>query len=134
MAKIYAPPAHLPPPPFDWKRSYEEYEKQCSAWVEQLRTLAKGQPRPAASDPDLIGEVVSFQVADSHAQYIVWATAPTLALIHLPLGDGYAIPDAHARGLSITDIRAMVLRERRIRELFAQKVPGGPKQDDLSAG
>lgn len=125
MAKVYAPPEHLPPPVFDWKRPYADYEQKCSAWVQQLRDLAKAQPRAKASDPELIGEVVSFHVADGYAQYLVWATAPTLSLIHLPLGDGYSIPAAHARGLNVADIRDMVAREQRFRELIAQKTADG---------
>lgn len=66
----------------------------------------------------LTGEVVRFPIADGYAQYMV---ADANTLIHLPLGDAWQIPGPHARGLRISDIKAMVERDRKRAELWKRK-------------
>jgi hypothetical protein len=66
----------------------------------------------------LTGQIVRFPVADGAAEYMIMNGT---SMLHLPLGDAWQIPDAHARGIRITDIRNELDRSRKIRELFAQK-------------
>lgn len=71
----------------------------------------------AAIDQD---RIVRFQVADGYACYYVKSFKP-LVLQLIPAGDAYQIPAAHMRGLRLDDIREMIEREKRLRELFSRK-------------
>jgi hypothetical protein len=108
MAKIYAAPESVPVPEFDPDATMEQWDAADAAYIEAVRRLA---PKGTGKNADLVGAVVGFGVADGSAQYMVWRTSP-LELVHLPLGDAYQIPAAHARGLRLSDIRQMVERER----------------------
>lgn len=113
MAKVYAAPAGFETPNIgvgaDWQAEEARY-------IERLATEA----RRHAANNGLVGEVVRFHVADGYAQYLVWSTSP-LQLIHLELGDCWQIPEAHARGLNLSDIRALVERDKPLKKLFAEK-------------
>lgn len=121
MAKIYRAPEGFEAPSFndffseDGRYDREADDRLTSAYLDRLATWCRSR-----SSDDLVGEVVRFQIADGYAQYMVMSHRP-LALIHLDLGDAWHIPEAHARGLNLSDIRSMVDRERRIAELFAAK-------------
>ena len=65
-------------------------------------------------------EVLSFGVADSYAHYLVVKRKP-LTLQHIYYMDGYQIPAAHVRGLTLADVDDMLRREKAMRELFASK-------------
>lgn len=62
----------------------------------------------------LTGEVIRFGVGDGYAMYMVMNGTK---IMHLPLGDAWQIPDAHARGLRVAE---EVKRERAWRELFSK--------------
>lgn len=68
----------------------------------------------------LTGEVVRFPVGDGAAVYMV-AEGSTTFLVHCPIGDAWSIPEAHARGLRKSDIRDMIRREQRMRDLFSRR-------------
>jgi len=55
----------------------------------------------------LVGSVVRFGVADGYAQYMIASEKP-LTLVHLHFGDGYQIPEAHIRGLRLSDLRKQI--------------------------
>src|SRR3990172_1715372 len=104
MATVYSPPKGFEAPAI----TMEDYRDQRweaieAEYIERLAACARDVQ---CSEPDpIIGKVVRFPYADGYAQYLVWSVRP-LQLVHLDLGDGWAIPDAHARGLRLTDIRA----------------------------
>lgn len=105
--KVYSIP--IPPPKFSSERS--EYVKAEAAYITAVRDyVRKRKPGNA-----LVGEVVKFQVADGYAQYMV---ASGTELIHLELGDAYAIPEAHARGLRLADIKQMIARDKAFAALW----------------
>ena len=109
MATIYSPPPGFEPPiitPDDYKE--HRWEAIESEYIERLAQDAR---RTTPANP-LVGKVVHFPIADGYAQYMVWRTKP-LQLMHLNLGDGWSIPDAHARGLRLADVRTMIENERR---------------------
>ncbi len=119
MAKVYAAP--LDPP--DW----EEYEDDNGRFdIQKMTAVDAGYISALAEKArtewsgDLVGEVVRFPHADGYAVYMVWSQKP-LRLIHLNLHDGYAIPEAHERGLTLSDIRKEVERSRAMAELFGRK-------------
>lgn len=106
MAKVYSIPDDFPPvPEIGIRATAQEWMKAENEWKSRLAQYVRGR-NPSCK---LAGKVVSFYVADGSAQYMVWTTKP-LALLHLPLGDAYQIPDAHARGLRVSDIKDQVKR------------------------
>ncbi|TJY57139.1 hypothetical protein E4T66_17155 [Sinimarinibacterium sp. CAU 1509] len=111
MATVYRAPSEFPPPKLDFSSGFNSgfaaYQKAEDEYIARLATAARAQ-RPTV---DLVGEVVRFQIADGYAQYMVWSTRP-LQLVWLELGDAYAIPEAHARGLRLSDIKQLVSMER----------------------
>lgn len=117
--KVFNPPLAVKIPdwnPATWQADEAAYK------VELAETMRKG----GWTGP-LTGEVVSFPRADGYAQYMVVDPPPktrgaATSLIHLPLGDAWHIPEAHARGLRKSDIVAMVERDRKMAELFANRV------------
>jgi hypothetical protein len=102
MATVFSPPKGFDPPEWDPKKSFQEHQKAEDDYVQKLADALKAQ-RPG----NLVGRVVSFPIADGCAQYMVASEKP-LQLVHLPLGDAWQIPAAHARGLRLSDIRQML--------------------------
>jgi hypothetical protein len=116
MATAFAPPEGFEPPQITLDNMRDgSYEREEAAFLERLADRAKMN----GTSP-LLGEVVRWQRADGYAQYMVWQTNP-LQLIHLDLLDGYSIEPALIRGLRVADIRDMVERAARMRELFSRK-------------
>lgn len=121
MATIYAPPADLPSVPDfsdfkdeDGRIDFNAHLEAERDWVELVQDAAR-----KAHTGNLVGEIVRFGVADGAAEYVVWKHAP-LQLVHLPIGDAWNIPEAHARGLRLADVRALVEQSRRYSEIFGQ--------------
>ena len=108
MANVYAPPEGFESPNIDrsgdWQKQEQDYIEGLKNWCKEH---GKGTSR---------GEVVRFPVGDGYAQYMVFSGS---ALIHLPLGDAYQIPEAHSRGLRAKDIAALIERGRRVKALFS---------------
>lgn len=120
MAKVYAPPAGFDPPDFEDSLVDGRYDMKLddqlhNDYFDRLSAEAK-----RLNSGDLVGEMIHFPVADGAAQYMVWKQKP-LQLIHLPVHDAWQIPEAHARGLNVTDVRAMVQSDKRLAELFGRK-------------
>lgn len=118
MATIYLAPKGFEAPRLTIEDYRERrYEAISEAYVARLAAEArKGQPH---ADP-LIGRVVRFPIADGYAEYIVWRLRP-LQLVKVELGDAWDIPNAYARGLRVSDIRAQVEAEDRLRAYFKER-------------
>ena len=71
-------------------------------------------------DGEVVGGVISFQVCDGYAMYLVTKDKP-LTLRHIDWLDGYCIPDAHVRGLRIQDVRDRLMCEKRLRDIFSKR-------------
>lgn len=120
MATVYAPPASVGEPPEmpayhpdgDYLTRWRLHEAGCEAYLQAIQDEAR-----KANKGDLVGEVVRFGMADGHAIYVVWSQRP-LSLVHVPIFDAWQIPEAHARGLRVKDIRAAVKRDK-----FRAKAP-----------
>jgi hypothetical protein len=89
----------------------ERETAKIAAWAADFRAKHEG---------DTVGEVLRWPRADSHAEYMVVSESP-LKLIHMSICDAWTIEPALIRGLRLTDVRAMVERERAMRELFASR-------------
>jgi hypothetical protein len=111
MAQVYATP--IPAPDFNdamvsGRFNDQRYRKLNAAFIEQCRDWLKqnGYTSPLA------GKIVRFPVADGYAEYMIVSLRP-VTLMHLPFGDSYQIPEAHARGLRASDLRELVEREEK---------------------
>lgn len=109
MAKIWALPEGFEPPDFGEYISAPggfapggPWDQACKAFEDALAAEAKSH-----NTGDLVGRVIRFPVADGQASYMVWKQKP-LELVYVPLVDNYQIPEAHARGLRVADVRKMV--------------------------
>ena len=108
MATIIRHPAVAgDPPAFNPDLPLNERHDADWAWIAKVQALAKAQ----ADNPDVVGELVSFPVADGYANYVVWRAKP-LRLVHLPVGDAWRIDDATARGLRLSDLEWQFRRNR----------------------
>jgi hypothetical protein len=95
----------------DWDNYDAEYEKGLA----EFREWAK-----KCSSDKLAGETISFPVADGYAVYGIVREKP-LHLCYINHGDCWQIPDAHLRGLRLTDVRQMVKRDKAMKDMFARK-------------
>lgn len=86
---------------------------------EQLEQLKQLRAASAESD-ELVGTILSFQVADGYAYYEVTGTDP-LTIVHLDVLDGYAVHPALIKGLDEDDVREQKEYDRRLLSLFAGK-------------
>lgn len=125
MTTVYRHPDYFPDPPrfedfltpggkhhYDFAAHYEAEEQ----WVRDLQAEA----RRANPKADLAGETIYFPMGDGKAVYVMWSNS---SMVHCPIGDSWSIPDAHARGLRVRDIRDMIRSDKALREIF-----GGGKQ------
>lgn len=120
MATVYATPAGFDPPDFmealvDGRYDHELDDRIHAEYIARLAVEAR-----STSTGALVGEIVRFQIADGYAQYMVWKEKP-LTLVHLAIHDAWSIPEAHARGLRLADVRGMVERDRALSDLFSRK-------------
>ena len=120
MAKVYATPEGFDPPDFaasivDGRYNMAKDDEIHADYIERLAEYCR-----SVNSGDLVGEVVRFPIADGCATYMVWAHRP-FALLHLPIHDAWSIPEAHARGLRLSDIRDEIKRSKRIADLFSRK-------------
>jgi len=116
MATAYSAPEGFEPPALNMDDFRDgSWQAKEDAYIQRLADRAKMN-----GTNELLGEVVRWQRGDGYAQYMVWQTSP-LELIHLQLGDAWSVEDALIRGVRVSDIRAMVEQDKRMREFFARK-------------
>ena len=118
MAKVYSHPYEINTPDFneafiDGRFSVEKMTELDNRFIEECRAWV----RDAGYRHKLTGQIIRFGVADGQAQYMILNGT---SIMHLPLGDGYQIPEAHARGLRAKDMAAMVDYEKRMKELWGK--------------
>lgn len=106
---------HKPEFKGDLRAGLKAYDEAEAAYIKELRDRAKRNGRSS-----ILGEVIRFGVADGYAQYVVWRSSP-LELIHVATGDAWHADRILLRGLTVTDVKDMVARDRRIAELFSKK-------------
>jgi hypothetical protein len=119
MGKVYAPPAEIQPPEYDYSKGFdfEEHERRDNEYVQRVidYCIAEGSG-------DSKGKEINFGVGDGYARYIVFSTKPVV-LIHLAVGDGWQYQYAHR--LTAKDIA----EEIRHKEAWA-KIPAMQLQHD----
>lgn len=110
MAKVFRAP--IDPPEFGDMSNYFE---RCTKYERELSELAKSN----GTNP-LLGEILRWQRGDGYANYMVWNIRP-LELIWLESGDAWSVEEALIRGLNLNDVKGMVERDSRMREIFGGK-------------
>lgn len=101
-ATLVAPP--FDPPEINYSRG-DDWRKIEQDYTDRLAMRARARNEV---DPNhLVGRIVRWQRADGYASYMVWQVSP-LKLIHLDLGDGYAVEGALLRGLTLAEVKRMV--------------------------
>lgn len=95
MAKVYGGVEGLELPEFK-AGDYDAYEKLCVQYEADIVKWCKEN----SNCPDA-GEVIGFTVGDGKAMY---AILDYRTLIHIGTHDGYALSDAHERGLRKADL------------------------------
>jgi hypothetical protein len=116
MATIYATPEGYDAPTIDayfvdGKFDLEEMKRVEDEFIDNLRQWCKDH-----GNGPLCGEIYRHNVADGFAQYMVFAHKPRFSLIFMPLGDAYQLPEAHERGLRVSDVKRSIA----FRNLFAE--------------
>ena len=102
----------------DWEEQHKrdaEYFAEVKRLCQVTRTPGNGH---AKDDSDLVGEIVKWHRGDGYALYAVVNTEP-LELAWVPFGDRWTVEPALIRGLILDEVRDMVERERRLREVFS---------------
>lgn len=80
--------------------------------VESLREEAPDNP-----EEEIVGAILSFNVADGKALYRVVNDDP-VQLQHLSLGDNYTIPDAQIRGMQKEHVISKIKQQNKLAEIF----------------
>lgn len=117
MATVYAAPEEITwEMPKEWGRdvlgkSLNEYEEKVRAWIKE---------NTACKDP-IVGEIVKTGVADGYACYMVASTKP-LQLIHMEYLDAWHADRVWLRGLRLSDVRAMVERDKNFASIFGSNL------------
>lgn len=112
MAKVFNPPSSIPQPEFDFKE-FNNYLKGCDEYRAKLKAYVterkKGQ---------YIGEIITFNVADGYAEYMVASLSP-VELIHIPLGDAWQSENAHL--MTAKAIKEKIEQQKKLAKIFGGK-------------
>lgn len=98
-------------PKIDYDKMYKEEDAWLQAALQRTYDLPEGE---------IVGAVINFPVADGRAWYLVTKDKP-LTLQHVDIGDAYAIPNAHVRGLNRDDVLQQVNSIRAWHRLVEKK-------------
>lgn len=129
MATVYQAPEGFDPPEFTIESTRAPkggtiddapYYRDSEAYIARLAAEARQIAKIEGKEDPIIGEVVRWGRGDGYAQYMIWRARP-LQLIHLDLIDGYHVEPELIRGLRIGDVRQMVERDKKLREMFARR-------------
>jgi len=95
--------------------SYANWRKHVgdtiALWQEHWRSKNQGE---------LVGETLSWPVADGKATYMVISQKP-LILAHMYIGDGYQVPAPMIKGVDIEYVKEVLGRQQTIAELKNKK-------------
>ena len=103
--------------PHDWSLPYDRV-KADKQYNEGLKAAADAAR--AKNPGDMVGETLSWQIADGYATYMVVKQKP-LMVAHVDAGDGYQVDPIMIRGLRLSDVRERVGREKAMAKLFSPK-------------
>lgn len=92
----------------------DSFFNRTAALLGQMTAKANALP-----EGEFVGAILSFPIADGNALYLVDKVKP-LTLTPILYMDGYQIPAAHIRGLTLNDVRQQVQREKAFAALMAR--------------
>jgi hypothetical protein len=96
-------------------KGWEEQRKNDDARFAELQEVAA---KIGPDAPNVTGAIISFQVADGSAIYVVEQKGTSIVLHHVPQGDGYTVNTATIRGIRLPDVRAQVARAQAFNAIF----------------
>ncbi|MBR37171.1 MAG: hypothetical protein CMF13_02245 [Idiomarina sp.] len=111
MATVYRHPEHIEEP--QYCGDYKKHEDAEKTFIQNIVDFCKEN-----SNCPHAGEEINFPIADGKARYIVLNYRQ---IIHLPVGDKWSIPDAHARGLRKDDIIQNIESRKALEALFENR-------------
>ncbi len=115
MGKVYSAPDEIKLPVINFgKTTSKEWLENDAKYLSELSAWCK---RRNPNDPDYVGEVLRFPVADGYALYMVAALKP-IQLIHIELGDAYVFK--YAELLKKADIKDKIDKSKEINTLFGK--------------
>lgn len=82
----------------NWEADIEKQSKE----MENMRQVSAG----IDIDKSLVGALLTFQIADGYAYYLVTKDKP-LTLMHIPYMDGYQVHPILLKNLGAEDVKAM---------------------------
>lgn len=112
---IYDPPEEIGDTPDVMScDSWDEIEEKEKEWTEKLEKWCK---KNSKSKSKYIGKVIREPVADGYAQYMILSLRP-LAIVYMPLGDGYEF--RWANRWTVSDVKMLADRLEDIKNLFGR--------------
>lgn len=116
--KVYAAPEEVARPVHDFANfDRHKYFAQEEDYLKRLKEHLKSMGYTG----EHTGEEFSIPCGDGAARYMVMEGPKTFALVHLPLGDAWSVPEYMTRGLRKGDVLKKIESTKRIAELFRQR-------------
>jgi hypothetical protein len=84
--------------PYNWNHNWTQQNRAYEAAIKATRRTLRRKSRGA-----WVGALISWQVADGYATYIVVQEQP-LQVAHIDYCDGYTVDPIMIRGLQLSDI------------------------------
>jgi hypothetical protein len=112
MAEVYNVPSELKIPNLDF-RNIKQYNEDCDKFKTDLKNLLIEKFKRTGEN---VGEIISFPVADGHAEYMVAGMKP-VELIHIPLWDAWEFQ--YANRLTAKDVQEKINQRKALEKMFA---------------
>lgn len=94
---------------------FDAYHKRTSSMLDKLMKMSDG-----FDGGGLTGSIITFPVGDGRAMYQIVNEKPLTCFL-IPYGDAYQIDPAFMRGLRLSDVRALVKMQRKLKGIFCKK-------------
>lgn len=115
MAKVYAVPKGIKVPDFDdFFDADGRYDRAADDKAHREFYSELAQVAQSTASGEYVGEVVYFPQGDGSAAYMVWCERP-FELVHLPIHDAWRLPEAHERGLRLSDVVPQIEFNRKMK-------------------
>ena len=114
MAKVFETPDEIEVPKMDFSNfNRDEYEKDVERFFAELRSWISEQ---GYNDKES-GKIISFPIADGHAQYMVIKTKGTPELFYLALDDCWSFP--YIQDITSKTIKEKIKQDEAMTKLFS---------------
>lgn len=111
MAKIFRCFEDVKRPTYDFRQSHKEMQQEENRYLNDIRAKLNSMGFKGKN----VGEVISFPVADSTADYMIVSMRP-LKLMHLEIADAWDFEYAHL--LTAKEVNEKIEAKKRLEKLF----------------